>query len=409
MTTLPLPAPASDPNPARIAPLIPCPVPFADIPRRTWDRLAAATPAATPFSRWTFHRAWWDAYGVTAHEQYLACLAATPGVATSADLFDDPEAVRGIVPLMHRHEVEPGDADTATVLRRRTLLGTSVRPDAKAVFMAASYHADYATLLCAPEDVDSVADAFALSCCEAATPSAEKQAWDVIDLRRLRGDDPALPALEAAFRRHADDHGWNVRVEQEDVCPVLALPDLRGDEGWEAYLARLDRKARHEIRRKIRRAQEVGDISFSLAPLDAGSVDQFIALHQARWGDEGLFPHTEGGERSRLFIHRLAELEAADRDDAQLQLGQVRVGDRLIFATVAFDDGTTTYFYNAGMDPTARELSPGVTGTAAYLRDRIDAGRRRFDFLRGDEPYKYEWGAENEPVHRVLITREYAA
>ena len=45
--------------------------PFADIPRETWDRLVARTPAATPFSAWAFHRAWWDAYGANAHEEVL--------------------------------------------------------------------------------------------------------------------------------------------------------------------------------------------------------------------------------------------------------------------------------------------------------------------------------------------------
>jgi CelD/BcsL family acetyltransferase involved in cellulose biosynthesis len=49
-----------------------------------------------------------------------------------------------------------------------------------------------------------------------------------------------------------------------------------------------------------------------------------------------------------------------------------------------------------------------VTGTAAYLRDRLEAGRRRFDFLRGDEPYKYEWGARDEPVERLLVMRAQA-
>jgi CelD/BcsL family acetyltransferase involved in cellulose biosynthesis len=42
---------------------------------------------------------------------------------------------------------------------------------------------------------------------------------------------------------------------------------------------------------------------------------------------------------------------------------------------------------------------------AWYLRDRIAAGARTFDFLRGDEPYKYEWGAVDETVHRLLVTR----
>ena len=400
MTTLPDPTPATDPEHGGSS-LIPCPVPFASIPRATWDRLAAANPAVTPFSRWTFHRAWWDAYGVTAHEQYLACMSPQPASDVPLDPLADNEAIRGIVPLMHRHEVEPGDEDTATVLRRRTQAGTSVRPDAKAVFMAASYHADYATLLCAPRDMDAVAETLATSCCQPISAEDAIMPWDVIDLRRLRGDDPALPALEAAFRRHAARQNWQVRVEVEDVCPVLTLPEG----GWEAYLGQLDGKARHEIRRKIRRVEASGPITFELAPLNAESVDTFVELHSARWGEEGLFPHTEGGDRSRRFLHRLTELEAEDDAGAQLQLGQVRVGERLIFATVGFDDGTTCYFHNAGMDPAARDLSPGVTGTAAYLKDRMEAGRRRFDFLRGNEPYKYEWGAVDEPVHRLLVTR----
>jgi len=384
-------------EPAAAGRLVALPLRLDAIPRSAWQRLLAATPAATPFSRWTFHRAWWDAYGATAHEQYLVCRTAD----AAGSAVDDMDAIVAIVPLMHRHETEPGDAATATVLRRRTQSGTNVRPDAKAVFMAATYHADYATVLAAPQDLADVAAALVDSLAIAADDQRAGQPWDVIDLRRFRDDDPALTALEAAFSARAAGHCWSVTREHEDVCPVTVFP--QGD--WEAFLGSLGKKDRHEIRRKMRRAEASGEIRFSLAALDAASVDVFIELHQARWGDEGLFPGTEGGERSRRFLHRLTELEAAEGRDAQLQLGQVRVAERLIFATVGFDDGDTCFFYNAGMDPGARELSPGVTGTAAYVRDRLAAGRRRFDFLRGNEAYKYEWGALDEPIHRLLVTR----
>jgi CelD/BcsL family acetyltransferase involved in cellulose biosynthesis len=49
-----------------------------------------------------------------------------------------------------------------------------------------------------------------------------------------------------------------------------------------------------------------------------------------------------------------------------------------------------------------------VTGAALYIENRIDAGRRRFDFLRGQERYKYEWGAVDEPIFRLLVTRARA-
>lgn len=378
--------------------LVAVPTPFADIPRERWERLLARTPAATPFSRWTLHAAWWDAYGVTAHEQYLVCVPAHLADAP----VSDPDAIAGIVPLMHRHVVEPGDATTATVLRARHAAGTDLRPDAKAVFMAASYHADYATILAAPGDLPAVAAAFAASLAEPPDATHGSQPWDVVDLRRWRHDDPALAAMESALRHAAKTSGWRVVREEEDVCPVVTLPQ---GGTWDDYLGTLAKKARHEIRRKIRRAESSGPVTFRLAPLEAATVDRFIALHQARWGDDGLFPDTEGGVRSRRFLHRLAELEAASGDDAVLQLGEVRVGERLIFTSAGFDDGTTCYFYNAGMDPEARDLSPGVTGAAAYLEDRLAAGRARFDFLRGDEPYKYEWGAVDEPIHRLIVFR----
>jgi hypothetical protein len=371
-------------------------LPFDEIARADWDRLLAATPAATPFARWSFHRAWWDAYGTTAHEQYLTFAA-----------DDAPDQIRAIVPLMHRHYVEPQDEGTRTVLRGHVPHGlalTGVDAECKTIFFAASYHADYATLLCAPTDLADVCAALGRHL--AGPPDAEHgdAPWEAIDLRRLRSDDPALAALDNALTEQATLHGWRVVREQEDVCPVVEVDDP----DWDAYLASLTKQARHEIRRKLRRAAAAGDLAVTVSAPDSGEVGRFIELHQARFGDEGLFPPTEGGARSRRFVERLAQLESAEAGGGQLVLAEVRSGERLIFAALAFDDGRTCYLYNAGMDPDARELSPGVTGTAEFLRERLAAGRWRFDFLRGDEPYKYEWGAHDEPIERLLVLRQPA-
>jgi CelD/BcsL family acetyltransferase involved in cellulose biosynthesis len=376
------------------------PLPLASIPRAAWDRLFKRTTAASPFARWTVHRAWWDAYGSTAHEQYLVCIDADGE--SQADLTQDGREIRAIVPLMHRHESEPDDERTATVLRRRTERGTHVRPDAKAVFFGASYHADYATILADSADLPSVAVAVAETLAGPPDTLHGEQPWDAVDLRRIRHDDPLLPVLHEAFTTRAPAKGWQVIREQEDVCPVVSL----ATDDWDVYLGTLGKKARHEIRRKLRRAEAAGPLSLRVVAPTSVDVDAFITLHQARFGVTGLFPDTAGGERSRQFVHRLADLERSEAEGGALQLAEVRVGGRLIFAALAFDDGETTYLYNAGMDPEAAELSPGVTGTATYLRDRIERGRRRFDFLRGDEAYKYDWGATDEPIERLLVLSE---
>ena len=374
---------------------------FDDIPRATWDRLAAANPWATPFSGWAFQRAWWDAYGGFAHDQTLI-VSATAGSAGGREA-GEPVA---IVPLMHRHEVEPTDADYATKLRHRDdLTLTAVPPTAKAVFFGASYHADYATILSAPEDLPDVSAAVVdhLASAPSEVDPGHPTPWDVVDLRRLRCGDPAAEALGAAFGAREMADGWTLNLEREDVCPVVTFPV---GASFDDYLATLDKKARHEIRRKVRRAEGAGELRLvaSTSPLE--DLEAFIDLHQKKWGSDGLFPPTAGGAASRLFIRRLFEVCGAD---GAVRLSFLMVGDRRIAAGIHVETPDTWMYYNAGIDPDARDLSPGVLLTAQLVRRALESGARRFDFLRGDESYKYEWGAVDEPIQRLLVRRRDAA
>jgi CelD/BcsL family acetyltransferase involved in cellulose biosynthesis len=357
------------------------------IPRETWDALAARNPWATPFSGWAFQRAWWDAYGANAHQDTLVVLPA----GTSSDA--DPVA---IVPLMDRHEVEPGDALTSTHMRHGADIElTPVPPTATAVFFGASYHADYATILAAPADLPAVSDAIAEYLAQPSVPCP----WDVVDLRRLRCGDPAADALAAAFGAREIAEGWTLNVDREDVCPVVTLPTGADMDG---YLATLDKKQRHEIRRKIRRAQAVGEVRLDDAVHPLDDVEAFIDLHQKKWGGNGLFPETPGGAQSRVLFRRLFELHG---DDGPLRLTFLSIGGRRIGAGIHFETPEAFLFYNMGIDPDARDLSPGVLLIAAMIERALKAGVRRLDFLRGDEPYKYDWGAVDEPVQRLLVRR----
>jgi hypothetical protein len=407
--TIPPPtaAPSSDPRSGTCS-IVARRVPLSEIPRAAWERLLGVTSSPTPFSTWTFHRAWWDAYGATAHEDYVVCrrqrlFAVDPaaGLPTATELAArtaeaEDEDIVGIVPLMHRHAMEPSDYATHTSLRHAPHAQGSIVPgSAKVVYFGASYHADYATVLADPADLAAVAAATAALLASGPDRSHGSQDWDVLDLRRLRAGDPALDALESTFGAR---DGWSVAREVEDVCPVLRLDGL----DWEGYLHTLSGKDRHEIRRKMRRAEAAGEVRFEFVEDPAGFVDTFVELHQARWGEVGLFPDTEGGRRSRRFLERLAELEGPR---GRLRFGKLSIGGDLVFVSAAFHDADTIYFYNAGSRAEVRHLSPGVVGVAWYLRYALDAGYRRFDFLRGDEPYKYGWGAMDEPIERVVVTR----
>jgi CelD/BcsL family acetyltransferase involved in cellulose biosynthesis len=295
--------------------------------------------------------------------------------------------------------VEPSDVELRTQMRHAEgAVLTAVPADAKAVFFGASYHADYATLLAAPADLPAVAEALAAYCGTVGDPEHPRQ-WDAVDLRRLRCGDPAADALAASFGAREMAQGWTLNVEREDVCPVAELP---AGGTMDDYFAGLGKKERHEIRRKVRRAEAAGDVLLEDSGDPTADLPAFIDLHQKRWGAAGLFPDTEGGRHSRVFFARLFELFGAD---GPLKLAFLTVGGRRIASGVSFETPDALLYYNAGVDPEARELSPGVVMVERYVRRAIERGIARMDFLRGDEPYKYEWGAVDHPIQRLLVRR----
>jgi hypothetical protein len=363
------------------------------ISRATWDALAASNPWATPFSSWPFHRAWWDAFGANAHEETV--------------VVTDPAAPAGappvaIVPLMHRHEVEPDDEARRTTMRHGSSVElTPVEPTAKAIFFGASYHADYASVLGSPADLPAVAEAIAdyLSR-DPAEVSERPVAWDVVDLRRIRCGDPVAIELAASFARREMACGWTLNVERDDVCPVATLPVGIDFDG---YLGTLEKKVRLEIRRKIRRAERAGEVQLERSDDPLADLPGFIDLHERKWGGKGLFPPTPGGDQSRRFFQRLFELFGPE---GPLHLSFLTIDGVRVAAGIHMETPDSYLYYNAGVDPAASALSPGVVMTARYVEAAIVAGKRRFDFLRGNEAYKYEWGAIDEPIQRLLVRRD---
>jgi CelD/BcsL family acetyltransferase involved in cellulose biosynthesis len=182
----------------------------------------------------------------------------------------------------------------------------------------------------------------------------------------------------------------------EDVCPQLDLP---GD--WEEYLASLDKKDRHELRRKLRKLSQGGEpeleVLTSAADVTA-ALDDFVRQHKSSRSDKETFM-TEQMERFfRRVVPALAEEGAVEM--IFLKLGGVRAACVLCFRT----DGDIL-LYNSGYEPAYAGLSVGLLSKALALKRAIELGMKRFDFLRGAEPYKYDLGAKDLPVYRCVIRR----
>lgn len=225
----------------------------------------------------------------------------------------------------------------------------------------------------------------------------EAPAWDLIDFCNLPEDSLTFVRL----RQMAEAHGYQTLVEVEDVCPIIQLPPT-----WDEYLMTLDKKQRHEVRRKLRRAEEEVDTRFIVVgpdqDLDA-AMQTFIRLHQQSTPDKDKFmdPRMQG------FFFDVARVFQAR---GWLQLTFVEMDGQQAASLLNFDYDNTISVYNSGYDPALYgHLSPGWVVTARCIEHAISLGRRKFDFLRGDEEYKYRFGGLDTEVRRLLIAKSGAA
>ena len=309
-----------------------------------WQALHAASALRSPFLSWTWQSEWARAF---APDDRLEIRRVT----------DDAGRLLGVLPL---HEAEPG------VLR--VLGGVDV--------------SDYLDLLAESGRESEVWAALLTS------RPPTRPLWDLHSVPAASPTVERLPALAA-------EQGVDVTVAVEERCPVLDLPAT-----WDAYLAGLSGKHRHEMLRKMRRLErevpEARAVGLASRADVESRFDDFLTLHRHSRVGKARFMD----ERMEAFFRRVAA-RLADAGGFRLWLLDAPGGPLASFLTLEWDG--TVGLYNSGFRPEAAALSPGLVLLANVVRDAIERGRRRFDFLRGEERYKYEFGPTPEAVYTVTI------
>ena len=217
-------------------------------------------------------------------------------------------------------------------------------------------------------------------------------AWSALDWYNLFDDSPTLPVMESESAKR----GWDYKAEP--FRPALSVP-LPGD--FEEYLMNIDKKQRHEIRRKIRRAEgDERDVRWYLvedeSTLDA-EIDDFLALMANDHHKEDFLTEVMRTQM-RTSVH--AAFKAG-----WLQLAFIEVDGYKAAGYLNFDYGNHIWVYNSGLDFDYGDLSPGWVLLGYLLQWANEHGRSEFDFMRGDEDYKAKFGGLRRDVMRVRIER----
>lgn len=220
----------------------------------------------------------------------------------------------------------------------------------------------------------------------------DQLSFDRIDLRHVPSSSPVLTVLAEI----AEKRGWSSTTDKDEVCPIAILCN-----DWDGYLQLLSKKHRHEIRRKLRRAQEAAEWEWRTAHTSdevARDIEGFLRLHEASAHDKANFM----SDPMRDFFRALAQ---ETHQKGQLRLSTFRRDGRDIAANLSFSYRNRYLLYNSGYDPEQAHHSPGIAAVALSMIDAISERAVAFDFMSGDESYKYDFGASNTYTSQAHVTQ----
>ena len=352
-----------------------------------WEELLGRAASDVVFITWQWQRLWWGHFGAPA----------SPASA-GTDAFEGRESCKLHLLAIRAEEgalvgIAPLFIESKPLPPRKEYVRGELRPEGEGApvrtvrIVGGIDIADYLDII-APRE--RMAEVWALVLDYL---MERRDEWDVIDFHSLPEFSPSREVLP----RLASERGLGAHVFPEDVSPVLALP---GD--WETYLMSLRKKDRHELRRKVRKLEGRDDVHWSLVPprdADAMTLGMhtFLDLHRMSGTDKADFMDSYMAD---FFIKMASELS----ETGWLDLAILEVNKQPASAYLSFGYGDRLYLYNSGYSQEFAAYSAGVALLAYRIHKAILQGFRHFDFLRGGEPYKYDFGAKETYVYRVMIS-----
>ncbi len=319
------------------------PTSFASL-ETEWQELLATSTANHIFFTSQWQKAWWQVFGGD-YESFLL------------SIIDNGKLV-GIAPLK--------------------------RKDGKISFIGSSDVCDYMDFIAQSGQEEYVFSRL--------IDYLDKNEWSTIEFDSVLPDSLALKF----FVPLAQQKGYQISTTQTNVSPQLVLPSSR-----ENYISSLNAKDRHEIRRKIRRLEQIQSVNyFTITEKERmpGAAESFFKLFRLSNGEKAGFMTDKKREFFSAMISSLAE-------HGNIRLSFMEIGANPASSTLCFDYNNDIYLYNSAFDRAYSALSASLLLEVYNIWDAINNGKKRFDFLSGNEPYKYDLGGRDVPLYHCVVSR----
>jgi CelD/BcsL family acetyltransferase involved in cellulose biosynthesis len=193
----------------------------------------------------------------------------------------------------------------------------------------------------------------------------------------------------------AKDRGCEIDYHQTDVSSDISLPS-----NWDDFLKILDSKQRHELKRKMRNLVGIGETEYR-AIIDKNSIpyaiDDFLNLFPESRRDKAEFLTSD----MKIFFRSLA---LSLSEAGIVGFGAIELGDHPLAMVMYFDYNDNIYLYNSAYNLDYRSYSVGIISKALCMQDSINKRKKKFDFLKGSEQYKFYLGGKEIPLYSCEVT-----
>ena len=279
-------------------------------------------------------------------------------------------------------------------IRFRTRLDSVKRCFNTEIRMAGSHFwSDYMGFICHPDHEEPAITSL--------SESLKNLSWSCLVLKNIYISERRLNSLLAQFQDPAYKIEDRQRRSKRDNIDLLLCPhlDLPGD--FETYLQeKLSANMRQKVRRFQRKVENSEELFISESTEESykQNIQLLVALWKKKWASR------KGADSDRLASKYRQLLHYASKAGL-LYLPVLWRGTEPLGALASFVDRRkkSLLFFVSGRDDSANDVPPGIVLHSHSIRWAIENGLTTYDFLRGDEPYKYSFGAQNRKLKYINI------
>jgi hypothetical protein len=260
--------------------------------------------------------------------------------------------------------------------------------------MAGSFSwADYTGLICEAVHEGEAVPALA--------GAIKRLHWARLKLRHLRMSEHRWKLFAAEF----DERTFAAEVRRDtandgavnnELCPCVDLPA-----DFETYLKeKLSANTRQKIRRLLRQVESSPElrIEHSRPENFERDLDILVGFWKSKWAERK-------GDKTDYLASRYREIVGEGLAAGTAVMPVLWRGDRPLGALGLFVDRqkkSVLYFIGA-RDESCDDPPPGLLLHSHSIRWAIESGMRKYDFLRGNEAFKYSFGGVDERIRNIVI------